>query len=752
MSSSGEHPEPSVEKSSKKTSFFAELKRRKVTRVAITYAVVAWLIIQVAVATFAGFGIPDWAFRFVVIMLLLGFPVALIITWAFELTPDGVKFTKNVSEAEKEQTSQAKRNWLTIGFAAALPTVIFGALALYFYFNRSAAEADTLDKSIAVLPFDNRSNVDEDQFFTDGIHDDLLTHISRIRDIKTISRTSVMAYKDTTKNMRDIGEELGVATLLEGGVQRSGNKIRINMQLIDAATDAHLWAETYTREMSAENVFAIQSEITEAIAGALRAVLSPHEMEELKESPTKNLAALEAFFAGKQELNKRTSESITRAIGQFQKAIDLDEGFAQAYAQLATGQLLRVFHEGAPAKQQIEIAEPLIEAAIRLDRTLEDSYVALGMLERYKGSNMAAVLAFEKAIELNPNYAEAYVEFGVFMAYGFGYQAEAIALFRKALLVDPKNIQVKVNLAGILALEFRKKEALVILDSAIQDNSELPQLHYTKGSIYHLSFWDFPSAIKAYRRAHLLDPSNPATMYDMARAYGELDDVETMLFWLDRIIQDSAGFENITAVRALERFLRGDTQTAVDIYSASPVEGNYFPIDGFVGIALWSEDEAERAEAIERAYALYPHLKGKNPVVGRDWSSSSTALRLAIMLCANERCEEAQPLLRVVLAGLPSRAEERWEIVEEIAIAYVLAGDYRSAFSEVKRFVETGGALLMGEGARSGTSYRDYIGAEVRDDPEYQELVRVMNERIAVQRAKLARWEANGELAPIPEL
>lgn len=736
---------------SDKPSFWAELKRRKVMRVAITYAVVSWVIIQVAATTFGSFGIPEWAFRFVVLMVILGFPVALIITWAFELTPEGIKTTKSAREeggdepVSKQYTR--KRNWMTVLFAAALPTVIFGALALYFFFSRTVAESGSFDKSIAVLPFDNRSNVEGDQFFTDGIHDDLLTQISRIQDIKTISRTSVMAYRDTTKNMREIGAELGVATLLEGGVQRSGDQIRINMQLIDADTDAHIWAETYTREMSAENVFAIQSEITQAIAGALRTVLSPDEKEELNESPTKNIAALEAFFVGKQELNKRTGESIKRAIDHFQTAIDLDEEFAQAYAQMATGQLLLIFHEGALAERQTEIAEPLIESAIRLDKTLEDNYVALGMLERYKGSRMAALLAFEKAVELNPNNVEAYVEFGVFTAWGLGDLDSAVKLFRKALRVDPKNIQVKVNLASILGLDYRKDEALAILDSAIEDNSALPMLHHSQGGIYHFSFFDFPKAIKAYRRSHFLDPTHPATMQDMAQAYGELGDRDTMLFWLDRIIQHASGFENINAVRAQERLLREDVEGALDIYRSSPESGTYYPIEDFALLAMWSEDEAERAKAIEDAFALYPHLEGENPVLSEAWHSSSTALNIARMLCANDRCEEAQPLLREMLASLPERAEERWEAVDQITEAYLLAGDAMSALNELKRFVDTGGAFVISDERSPVLIQRDLI-----DDPEYQGLVAIMDERITAQRTKLAQWEANGELAPIPEL
>ncbi|MCZ6671505.1 MAG: hypothetical protein O7C75_01060 [Verrucomicrobia bacterium] len=283
--------------------FWQELKRRHVVRVAMVYAIVGWLVIQVANATFEDFGIPIWAYRFVVLMVLLGFPISLVIAWAFELTPQGIKTTKTAHvdhpESHKDVSHARKRSWLAYAVGALFPTLIFGTLALFFYIRSGGGVQESEDKSIAVLPFDNRSNREEDQFFTDGIHDDLLTQISRIRGIRTIARTSVMSYRDTTKRMKNIGEELGVKWLLEGGVQRGGDEIRINAQLIEVSNEGHIWAETYTRKLTAKNIFQIQSEISLAIADALEALLSPEEKERMEKLPTENLAALEAYFKGK---------------------------------------------------------------------------------------------------------------------------------------------------------------------------------------------------------------------------------------------------------------------------------------------------------------------------------------------------------------------------------------------------------------------------------------------------------------------
>ena len=235
---------------------------------AAVYAVVAWLIIQIAVSTFPRLLIPAWAESFVIMCVILGFPVALILAWAFELTPEGIKTTKTAEQGTQDSKAHSKkRNWLAYAVGALLPTLIFGALALFFYI-RSGDDASGFgrDKSIAVLPFENLSKQEEGEVFTNGIHSDLLTQISRIRDIRSTPRTSVMAYLGSKKKSQVIAKELGVATILTGAVQKAANQIRINVELIEAATDATLWGEKYTRDLTAGDIFEIQDEITKIIA------------------------------------------------------------------------------------------------------------------------------------------------------------------------------------------------------------------------------------------------------------------------------------------------------------------------------------------------------------------------------------------------------------------------------------------------------------------------------------------------------
>ncbi|MGI9200615.1 MAG: tetratricopeptide repeat protein, partial [Woeseiaceae bacterium] len=274
----------------------SELRRRNVFRVAIAYVVVTWLLLQVVDILVPMLTLPEWVGRLIFLLLVVGFPIALLFAWAFEMTPDGVKLEKNVDRSTSiTHVTGRKLDRAIIG-------VLVFALAAAIYANfqddpeavPEAASAEqvssdevpeviaTPDKpSIAVLPFANRSANQEDEFFVDGMHDDLLTQLAKISGLKVISRTSVLQYRDTEKSMKVIGDELGVKALLEGGVQRAGDRIRINVQLIDASTDEHLWAETYNRELTADNIFEIQEEISLEIAGALHAALSPDEQKRI---------------------------------------------------------------------------------------------------------------------------------------------------------------------------------------------------------------------------------------------------------------------------------------------------------------------------------------------------------------------------------------------------------------------------------------------------------------------------------------
>jgi len=416
-------------------SFFSELKRRNVFRVAIAYLAAAWLLTEIADTLFPAFGIPDWAFRFVVLALGLGFVLALVFSWAYELTPEGLKREKDVVRDASITHSTARR--------LDLITIVLVVLALGFVAvdrlwlgsqtareesvhpevtagesrpaEAQAQEGAESRRSIAVLPFANRSANPDDVFFVEGIHDDLLTHISRISAIKTISRTSVLHYRDTDMTIPEIAAELGVAAVLEGGVQRAGDQVRINVQLIDARTDEHLWSEIYDRQLTTANIFAIQTEIAESIAAALEAALSPAEERRLRDVPTRDLAAYEAYLIGRQRLEEQTTESTAEAVRYFGTALERDPGFALAWVGLADAYLEQGDMGVAPS-EMFQKARRAAESALKLNDELGEAHTTLGTLKFRMQDIEGAEKSYRRATELNPNYPRLKDWYGIFLA------------------------------------------------------------------------------------------------------------------------------------------------------------------------------------------------------------------------------------------------------------------------------------------------------------------------------------------------
>ncbi|MSQ99763.1 MAG: hypothetical protein EXR85_10790 [Xanthomonadales bacterium] len=366
-------------------SLLEELKRRNVFRVAIAYVILCWLMAQVAALLLDTFGAPDWVLKSLLALLLIGFPFAVFFAWAFELTPEGIKKEKDVDRTQSITAHTGRK----LDFAIiAILVLALGYSAWDKFLNRADTESAgttaaagtdeqpavpglptpdlPTDKSIAVLPFENRSKQEEDEYFAAGIHDDLLTQLAQIASLRVISRTSVGQFKNTTLPIRDIAQQLNVATVLEGGVQRAGSQVRINLQLIDAATDTHLWAQTFDRELTASNVFAIQSEIASAVTAALRATLSPEEKSRIASAPTESMAALEEYFKGRAELDQRTQPAIESTRLRFEHARTIDPEFALAMAGEAQAILLLSDDVGSygniPVGETVSLARPPVGA------------------------------------------------------------------------------------------------------------------------------------------------------------------------------------------------------------------------------------------------------------------------------------------------------------------------------------------------------------------------------------------------------
>ncbi len=447
-------------------SIIEELKRRNVFKVAIAYVVLAWLSAQVAELLLETFGAPDWVLKTLLMLLMIGFPFALFFAWAFELTPDGLKKEKDVDRSQSITPQTGRKLDFTIIAVLVLGLAYFawdkfitgpvqdkGSTEVVSESSTDAVPESALpaDKSIAVLPFDNRSNQEEDEFFTTGIHDDLLTQLAQISSLRVISRTSVAQFKGTTKSIREIAEMLGVATILEGGVQRAGNQVRINWQLIDAATDTHLWAQTYDCELTANNIFSIQSEIASAVTDAMRATLSPEEQQRISSVPTENMQALEEYFKGRAEMDQRTLPAIESARMRFEHARQLDPGFALAYAGEAQSILLLADSGSSygeiPVAETIRLARPLMVRALELAPRDAQVLGVYGLLEVNDFNVELALNYYGRSVALNPSSGD--VLNWQRMAQGFAGQfKESVETNMRMVEIDPMSMITLYN--GVL--------------------------------------------------------------------------------------------------------------------------------------------------------------------------------------------------------------------------------------------------------------------------------------------------------------
>ncbi len=449
-------------------SFFLELKRRNVFRVAAAYAIVSWLLIQIIVSIEEPLSLPSWSDTLVIVLLAAGFPVALLLAWAYDLTPDGIKLTKSVRSGQSVAKGAGRKlNYAIIG----LLVMAVGYMFVDNYVRRPAAgiDVESGSRSIAVLPFENRSALEDDRFFVEGIHDELLTHLSQIGSLdKVISRTSVMEYRDATRNLREIGTALGVTTILEGGVQRAGDRVRVNVQLIDAATDDHLWANVYDRELSPENVFDIQTEVAMAIAEALQAALTPEEATRLSAVPTRNMQAYTFYQSGLNYFRDPRGAAARTAVQLFERAVEEDASFALAWEKLARSHITVHWFGLDRTESRRVTARDAIDRLRALAPDSPELHLATGqylyMIDRNYDAALAEFALAERAL---PNSSEV-VAFRAFIQRRVGQWEESVANMAQAIELDPRNLDLILNQAGTLTVLRDYEQGDVMADRALE--------------------------------------------------------------------------------------------------------------------------------------------------------------------------------------------------------------------------------------------------------------------------------------------
>jgi TolB-like protein/Tfp pilus assembly protein PilF len=465
--------------------FFAELKRRNVYKVAIAYIVAGWALAQGIAQVLPVFDVPNWAIRFLVVLLLIGFPITLIFAWAFEITPEGVKRTEE-ADAMPTSARPSNRAWIYIVIVGALVSLSLFFLGRYTAGNKRASSGDR--KSIAVLPFASLSDDRNDAYFADGVQDQILTNLAKVSDLRVISHTSVRQYKTgAERNMREIGRQLGVAYIMEGSVQRARDRLRINAQLIDARTDTHIWAETYDR--TAADLFAIQSELAQSIVTQLKAKLSPEQKAEIEAQPTQDLDAFELYLQAKAIVDSYINatdvrEALLQALRSLDDAVKRDPNFGSAYCYIARANDLLFFFDLDPTPDRISLAENAVNTALKLrPDSAEAHFARADYLFRCLRDYDRALEELAIARPGLPNSTPFFILSG-YINRRRDHFPEAERDFSTAFALDPRNPNAYNLLADTYVLERRFSEAVHVYDAVLAAGETVPIVYFRRAGAY----------------------------------------------------------------------------------------------------------------------------------------------------------------------------------------------------------------------------------------------------------------------------
>jgi TolB-like protein/Flp pilus assembly protein TadD len=526
--------------------FFAELKRRNVYKVAVAYAIVGWLLVQIATQVFPFLEIPTWIVRLVIVLVAAGFPIALVIAWAFELTPEGIKRTEDVDLAASARQPR-KYTWIFV-------VIIGAALSVGLFFTgrytgrttTSVAGTELPAKSIAVLPFESLSEDKSNAYFAEGVQDEILTRLAKVADLKVISRTSTQHFKSAPDNLPQIAKQLGVTNILEGSVQKANDQVRVNVQLINALTDAHLWAETYDRKLT--DIFVVESDIAKTIADTLQAKLTGSEKIAMAKKPTENPEAYELYLKGRFFWNKRTAADLRKSIEYFNQAIAKDPGYAQAYAALAQSwKLLPAFNGGAP-NDCFPQAEAAAKKALALDDTSSTAHAALASLKGLNGFDYPGAIAeYERTLQLNPNDTTARQWFANDTLANVGQTEREIAELKRAVELDPLSLVINSNLGVAYIHAGRLDDAIAQLRKTVELDGTFYYSRYNLAQALELKGL-IPEATAEYQKTMSMT-EDPVPLGMLGRLYGLHGQKDEALKILQRLRQNRE--QRYTAAYAL---------------------------------------------------------------------------------------------------------------------------------------------------------------------------------------------------------
>jgi TolB-like protein/Tfp pilus assembly protein PilF len=721
--------------------FFRELRRRRVLRIVALYIVGAWVVLQAAALAFPGLQIPESAIRYVWIGAIMGFPVALILGWRFDIIGGRIVRT-NLDDAGESQALSRADYAILAALSLVVAVITYGMLSEILSEPTLPANqpltADIDPKSIAVLPFTNMSGDEANEPFTIGIHDDVLTHISKIGDIKVISRTSV-ARLDPGLSIPDIGRLLGVATVLESGVQRIGNRVRINAQLIDTASDQHLWAETFDRELTTQHIFAIQSEIAAAITDKLQASLSPREVAKLKRMPTDNLQAYEMYLLGQQRMITRTRSALLEASDYFEKAVELDPQYALAYVGLADANLLLAGYGHLSLQEGLAKAESSLALALAIDEQLGAAYASVGLSRVRQGDSTGAETAFKRAIELDPNNATPYHWYGDLLINAMGQPEAAIPVLERARELDPLSPIINITLGEALEASGQFGEAMTLYRKAIEIEPDFPAAYYLIATHYRAVYGKMDEAVRWYHEELAIEPSRDLGV--LGQTYLDLGDDEKAEYWIDRAIALHPQWYQSNAARVFLHRYRGEEAQALQrarrLLALYP--GNNTSLVTFVTYGKYQE-------ALETIAPGYPELAcGVEPTISRNNLSQAINLSLALQETGEREC--ADRLLDKILQQIQKmpRLGARGYGIADVEV-YARQGKTQLALETLRQAIDEGYRWFwwaQGKGSPHMVS--------LHEEPEFNAMMQEIRADMSAQLEHVREMEANGELASVPQ-
>ena len=537
--------------------FFSELKRRNVYKVAVAYIVAGWALSQGIAQVFPVFDIPNWAIRLIVILIIIGLPIALVLAWSFEITPQGIKRTET-ADAMPEATRKKKHVWIYVVVIGAVLSIGLFFLGRFTALN-TASPARTSNKSIAVLPFANLSRDPDNEYFAAGIQDEIISRIAQISDLKVVSCSSTQRYKGIARNLRQVASELGVTNVLEGSVQKSNDQVHVNVQLVNALTDTHLWANIYDRKLV--DVFGVESEIAKNIAEALQARLTGSEKSSIAKTPTVNPEAYELYLKGRFFWNKRTGEDLRKAIDYFKQATTKDPDYALAYAGLADSYLLLPNYGGASSKEALPPARAAAKKALELDDSLAEAHASLGLLATIELDLDRATSELERAVQLKPNYATAHHWFALSLMT-LGRYAPAIAEGKRAVELDPLSLIINADFSWIYFCARRYDEAEAQARKTLEMDPRFFLAHYYLGTALQLK-GHLNEAIPEFRKAFESN-NDPYSLGILGQAYARSGQKEDARKILTRLNEQRNARRVAPYAMALVYLGLGDKERAID--------------------------------------------------------------------------------------------------------------------------------------------------------------------------------------------